>query len=285
MPQQIPPTYYRNQWGQVVPLNSPPPLPYLPPIPEPQPLTESPQAPIAKSDAPKEAFAFLDAALSARPDSASAEPLPGSAGFLGGRSFSSDIEIAPPPGVSTPEEPARPRRRKHTQRRRSRKSHSPHETDRERHQRLCAVCSHRDREFIEEEFLHWHNPDDIGHAYKVGYRSICRHAHAMGLFARRDANLRFALAGIIEHAHNVEPSADSVIRAVRAYSRVNSAGEWIDPPARVIVSSGGRFLDPQPLTQTMTQALAPTRTLDLQPAPQAPLLPVNENKIENDATH
>ena len=143
---------------------------------------------------------------------------------------------------------------KHSQRGHSRKTRAPRrETRKARHQRQCNVCLHPDCDAIEEEFLHWHNPADIAYAYKIGWRSVYRHAHAMGLFARRDENLRFALAGIIQRSHNVTPTADSVIRAVRAYTRVTTAGEWVDPPARVIVSSGGRFIEPEslPLAKTI----------------------------------
>lgn len=263
----IPKTHYINQWGQIVPLNSPPPLPYpkiaseLQPSPQPAPAaTDLAAAPEALLLTPS---ATAEASVAEKTGVAELQP-------------SAEEEETP--------DPPKPRRHRHSQRRRAKRSSAPRETSREHHQRHCAICCRDDRELIEEEFLHWHNPDNIAFDYKIGARSVYRHAHAMGLFARRDANLRFALAGIIQRAHNFKGTADSVIRAVRAYTRVTAAGEWIDPPARVIVSSGGRFVEPQ----SVAQALDSAKTIDLPPAPAAPALasnlPDNENKVENGAT-
>ena len=106
------------------------------------------------------------------------------------------------------------------------------------HRRLCTICKHPMRNAMEEEFLHWASPDAIAHHYSVGWRSVYRHAHATGLFEKRGRNLRSALGHIIEHANHVSPSADSIIRAVRAYSCVTRDGKWVEPATRVIVSSG-----------------------------------------------
>jgi len=106
------------------------------------------------------------------------------------------------------------------------------------HRRLCTICKHPMRNAIEEEFLHWASPDAIAHHYSVGWRAVYRHAHATGLFEKRGRNLRSALGHIIEHANHVTPSADAIIRAVRAYSCVTRDGKWIEPATHVIVSSG-----------------------------------------------
>jgi len=162
--------------------------------------------------------------------------------------------------------PADPPRSRRTQRRRSRKPRSaPRESAKSYHQRNCSICEHPALEFIEQEFLHWHNPADIALAYKIGWRAVYRHAHAMGLFARRDTNLRFALAGIIQRCHNVEPSADSVIRAVRAYTRITPQGEWIDPPTRVVVSYEGRREEPSRVSEIpdVRQSHAPLPTASI----------------------
>lgn len=110
---------------------------------------------------------------------------------------------------------------------------------RSHHQRHCTVCAHPDRAAIETEFLHWHAPGHIPYDYKVSRSAIFRHAHAVGLFARRNRKLRFALGHLIERVQDVEPTADSIVRAIHAFARVNDDGQWIEPPARLIVSSGG----------------------------------------------
>ena len=55
-----------------------------------------------------------------------------------------------------------------------------------------------------------------------------RHAHAFGLFAKRQRNIRAALERIIEHAGEVEVTSSRVVAAVQAYSKINAAGQWID---------------------------------------------------------
>lgn len=104
-----------------------------------------------------------------------------------------------------------------------------------RHQRKCIVCHHPDREAIEEEYVHWRDPWELSREYRIeDYRSIHRHARATGLLEKRRENLRSALDNIVEHSEGAKATADSVIRAVRAYSCLTESGEWIDPPARVL---------------------------------------------------
>jgi len=58
--------------------------------------------------------------------------------------------------------------------------------------------------------------------------SVYRHAHALGLFLKRQRNIRAALERIIEHAGEVEVTASGVVSAVQAYSKINAAGQWIE---------------------------------------------------------
>ncbi len=87
--------------------------------------------------------------------------------------------------------------------------------------------------------MHWHSIGDIAEEYDVSRSAIYRHAYALTLFSRRNRHLRFALGHLVERVQDVEPTADSVVRAIHAFARINDEGEWIEPPARVIVSSGG----------------------------------------------
>ncbi len=126
-----------------------------------------------------------------------------------------------------------------------------------RHARICSICCHPDRDAIEEDFIHWHSPSDIAFDYHLPDRSsVYRHAHATGLFARRSRNLRFVLENLLERVDKVKVTAHAVIRAVRAYTRINDAGEWIEPPTRILVSSVSPSLLPSPaLTQHAQRAL------------------------------
>lgn len=130
-----------------------------------------------------------------------------------------------------------------TRKRRRRRSRAV-EGSRDNHERHCSICNSPDREAIEEAFLHWDDPWSIGREFEVGYRSVYRHAHARGLFAIRERNMRFALGHIIERSRGVRATAENVIRAIRAYGCLNRDGQWIEPPIHVIVSSGGRVASP-----------------------------------------
>ncbi|MFZ0084988.1 MAG: hypothetical protein WA211_01260 [Candidatus Acidiferrales bacterium] len=108
----------------------------------------------------------------------------------------------------------------------------------ERHQRKCMVCNHPYRDTIDDHFLHWYPVGRIASDYGIPeLRYIYRHARATGLLARRRLSIRDSLEYIVERGYDVMPSADAVIRAVRACSRINDSGEWVDPPARVSHSS------------------------------------------------
>jgi hypothetical protein len=98
-----------------------------------------------------------------------------------------------------------------------------------RHQRTCSVCAHPQREEIENAFVSWRSPADITKEFGLADRaSVYRHAHAMGLFERRQRNIRAALEKIIERAGEVEVTASAVVAAVQAYAKINAAGEWVD---------------------------------------------------------
>jgi len=106
-----------------------------------------------------------------------------------------------------------------------------------RHAAKCGLCNHPSRAAIEFDFLNWRNPFDLVNSY--GLRSlstIYRHAHATGLLGRRRLNMRFALERIVERVGEVPVTASAVIRSIRAITRINDAGEWVDPPSRVIIS-------------------------------------------------
>jgi hypothetical protein len=98
-----------------------------------------------------------------------------------------------------------------------------------RHRRTCSVCRHSKCAEIETDFITWRSPAAIAKEYRLSDRSsIYRHAHALGLFAKRQRNIRAALERIIEKAGEVDVTAAAVVGAVQAYSKINSMGQWID---------------------------------------------------------
>jgi hypothetical protein len=98
-----------------------------------------------------------------------------------------------------------------------------------RHAAECKICAHAQREEIERDFINWRSPEAIAKSYKLANRaSVYRHAHAYGLFSKRQRNVRAALEKIIERAGEVEVNAAAIVSAVGAYARINSAGQWVD---------------------------------------------------------
>lgn len=107
-----------------------------------------------------------------------------------------------------------------------------------RHNRKCRVCRHPARDAIDQDFLRWRNPDRIAADYGIAdHSSVYRHAHATGLFRRRNAGLRHALGSLIEKAADVAPSADAIVRAVCAFAHINDDGHWVEPPHHVMHGS------------------------------------------------
>ena len=103
-----------------------------------------------------------------------------------------------------------------------------------RHRRNCSVCCHPKREEIDGDFVAWRSPAAIAAEYGIADRAtIYRHAHALGLFPKRQRNIRAALERIIERAGDVDVTASAVVAAVQAYSKINAAGQWIDRTEQV----------------------------------------------------
>jgi len=105
-----------------------------------------------------------------------------------------------------------------------------------RHARKCTVCHHKDREFIDQDYLRWLSPKKIAREYAISHQSVVyRHADATGLRAQRRASLRATLENFIEQAESVRATAGSVVAAVRLYAQINDQGQWTPPVRRHIV--------------------------------------------------
>jgi len=74
------------------------------------------------------------------------------------------------------------------------------------------ICSHVQREEIEFAFIGWRSPATIAMEFGLADRaSVYRHAHALGLFPKRQRNIRAALGRIIERADSVDVTASAVV--------------------------------------------------------------------------
>jgi hypothetical protein len=97
-----------------------------------------------------------------------------------------------------------------------------------RHEYHCTICTNPKRQEIEQEWIGWGNTSRIARDYGVSRDALYRHAHALGLFSKRQRNIRRALERIIEQAETVEVNASAVVAAVQAYAKINNSGQWID---------------------------------------------------------
>jgi hypothetical protein len=97
-----------------------------------------------------------------------------------------------------------------------------------RHAAECKICAHANRLEIEQEFVGWAGANRIATTYGVSRDGVYRHAHALGLFRKRQRNIRAALEKIIESAGEVDVNAAAVVSAVAAYARINARGEWVE---------------------------------------------------------
>jgi hypothetical protein len=106
-----------------------------------------------------------------------------------------------------------------------------------RHSRKCKICNSPDREDIDLAYIHWVPLRRIVFEYTdvTSEVSLYRHALATGLFSRRRSRFQHCLDRIIEQAGDTRPTADAVIRAIRASSILNEQGRWVEPPRHVVV--------------------------------------------------
>src|SRR6185437_5793463 len=105
------------------------------------------------------------------------------------------------------------------------------------HSSQCTICNHPEREDIDRAILHWHSPTAIAYEFDLPDRRIIyRHAQALGLFRLRAEQSRHALGFLIEQAQSIVPSADALIRAVRALSCIDDHGHWHEPRKEVVIT-------------------------------------------------
>jgi hypothetical protein len=121
----------------------------------------------------------------------------------------------------------------------------------ERHSRRCIICHHPEREAIEEEFVHWRAPWKLAQDYKLAdYRTVYRHARAAGLLLQRRERLHSALDAFVESVDDVTFTGDTILRAMRAYSCIDSHGRWTEIPTQVQFSTSNDAHPPQSPTRT-----------------------------------
>jgi hypothetical protein len=127
-----------------------------------------------------------------------------------------------------------------------------------RHSRNCTVCAHKYREEIEREFVNWTGAKTIAKEFGLRDRTaVYRHAHAFGLFAKRQRNVRAALEKIIERAGDVEVTSAAVVAAVQAYAKINSQGQWVDRNEHVNVNELFERMSEEEMERYATEGTLP----------------------------
>ncbi len=136
----------------------------------------------------------------------------------------------------------------------------------ERHSRRCIICHHPEREAIEEEFVHWRAPWKLSQDYNLNdYRTVYRHARAAGLLLQRRERLHSALDAFVESVDDVTFTGDTILRAMRAYSCIDSHGRWTEIPTQVQFSTSNNAQPPQPPTPSPRSGSTASDILDVAP--------------------
>jgi hypothetical protein len=158
------------------------------------------------------------------------------------------------------------------------------------HERHCTICHHPERDSIEEAFCQWRKVKFIAREFNAtgGPTAIYRHARALNLFKQRNLTLRSSLEFVIEQSECIVPTAEGLVKAIRAYTRINDAGQWIDTPTTHIVQV---MAMPATDARNITNSV-PGLTLNVRKHPSEiiesstpqPLLPGSAPRVENAVT-
>lgn len=231
------------------------------------PVDDSPTPPPLGSDAVIEC---LEAAkeLAAAAPSLSNEAL----GILESEQLTAD-EVRAIVRAAAPQSKSRLRKKSQPQKKKT--SAPPERLSRlELHQSHCKICGYEDQDEIDEAFVSWENVRRIAEDYDIDRRAIYRHAHATGLYEKRDRNIRRALGRIVQEADRVIVTSDSVIRAAKMLMHINARGDWVNPPTHVIVSAATRLPDQVRGPARPDEGREQSRRAAAHPAPvSAPRLP------------
>ena len=97
-----------------------------------------------------------------------------------------------------------------------------------RHQAQCTVCQHPQRQEIEEAWIGWGYTNHIAKDYGVSRDSIYRHAHALGLFSKRQKNHKLVVEKIMERLDWTEIHGSDILSAIKIYEKIISAEQRIE---------------------------------------------------------
>lgn len=87
-----------------------------------------------------------------------------------------------------------------------------------RHQSQCRLCSHPQREEIEEAWVNWGRTTLLADRYGLSRDGIYRHMHALGLDRKREKNRKGFYGGILERRDTVSFSGSNLLAAFKDYA-------------------------------------------------------------------
>lgn len=112
-----------------------------------------------------------------------------------------------------------------------------------RHQAQCTICSHLQREKIEEDWTDWGCTAEIAHTYGVSRDALYRHAHAVDLFPKRQKKIKMALEKVIERLDITKVNGSTVLAAIKEYVKLYGQRDGVEQ---------GQGLSPKELFQRMS---------------------------------
>lgn len=93
-----------------------------------------------------------------------------------------------------------------------------------RHRAQCLVCRHPKCEEIDAAWVRWEYPGQIAQDFGISRDSIYRHAHATGLFDKRQANFKMPYWKILERVDRIPFTGSNYVAVLNSYAKHFGAG-------------------------------------------------------------
>ena len=87
-----------------------------------------------------------------------------------------------------------------------------------RHQSQCSVCSHPQRQEIEDAWLDWGSTTLLAEKYGLSRDCIYRHVHALSLFRERQNRINRLYEKVLERLDTVKFSGSDLVKVLKEYT-------------------------------------------------------------------
>jgi len=87
-----------------------------------------------------------------------------------------------------------------------------------RHQSQCSVCSHPQRQEIEDAWLNWANTTELADKYRLSRDALYRHMHALGCYSERQSRRKRLYENILERAQMTSFRGSDLVRILKEYA-------------------------------------------------------------------